>query len=112
MVSARSLFLGIVWAAGSLQGILHTDSSLVKGLFLVTLALGAAQCLLSVVDLSQKALKVLLGIESIYYLGCAAYAIVAISPMGWKFATLVLLAGMIAFAMSTLYDLCKATPAP
>lgn len=111
MVSARSLFLGIVWAAGSLQGILHTDSVLFRGIFLVTLVLGAAQCLLSVVALSRKALKALLGIQSVYYLGCAVYTVAFISPMGWKLTVLILIAGMIAFAMSTLYDLCKAPPA-
>ena len=112
MVSFRSLILGVLLTVSALLSIVRPVSPLTRALYVAEILLGLLQCLLSVRDLSRKVLQVILGIQSVYYLGHTLYTLFAVPTMGLKILFTAACAAMAALAISALYDLCKATPAP
>lgn len=104
MLFKRTLFCGIVWCIGSLQ-------YLAKGapaVFVLTLLLGAVECLLSVRygEKYKVPMAVMLSIQSLYYAACFFGALLVPGLLS-KLLGAALAAGMLAVTVSALYSLSK-----
>lgn len=91
----RGLFLGIVWCAGSLGYFAAPETP--KILFLLTLALGIAECVCSIDGRlrSTRVLPVLLAIQGAYYLACVGYVIALPEDMTIKIFAVLIAACMV-----------------
>lgn len=111
MVSFRSLILGILLTVSSLISIVRPVSPLIRVLYVAAILLGLLECLLSVRDLSRRVLQVILGIQSVYYLGYTLYSLFAIPEMGLKILFTAVCAAMAVLAMSALHKVHNSVPA-
>lgn len=111
MVSFRSLILGVLLTVSALLSIVRPVSPLIRVLYVAEILLGLLQCLLSVRDLSRKVLQVILGIQSVYYLGYTLYSLFAIPEMGLKLLFTAACAAMAALAISALHKVHNSVPA-
>ncbi len=100
----RSFFLGIVWIIGTVQYIRIAENNLVLLLFICTGVLGIIQCVCSCDYMKHRGiLKIITGIQSVYYLAALVYVIAAVDG-GKLFACAVAIISLV-ISVSTFFTL-------
>ena len=107
MILKRSLFCGILWCLVSLQYLSDPEAPAV--LFVITFLLGLATAGLSLRYETRKntVLKVLLGVQTVYYLVGFAYCVMVETQPSMQAFGCLISTGMIVILVSTLVTLTQ-----
>ncbi len=107
IILKRSLFCGIIWLLGSLQYFMNSNTSNV--FFLFPLIIGIIQCILSFNYYKKYSiiLKMILIIQTIYYLVWLGYVIMIITDFSIKIFGILLSICMLVITISTTYTIWK-----
>lgn len=104
VVLKRGLVLGILWVLGSVQFLVRSETYAL--VFLVPLALGIAEVLLSVGYRTHSLLlTILLGLQMLYYLGCLVWVLLADLPPAAKVLSALAAVSMVLLAGSAVVTL-------